>query len=99
MAKKAETQENEGQVEDNGAPVQRNPQTREVTKLELPFPEPKKPNEKAANYFIEHDGVYPHDEVIVTDDLEVFPATQKGENAATNYCMAKGIKQHKFSRY
>jgi hypothetical protein len=77
--------------------VYRDPKTKEVTDLVLPFPNAKTPKEVAANYFVEHEQ-YTLDEVIVCDDSTVFPGTQKGQNAAINYCAAKGIGQHTVSR-
>jgi hypothetical protein len=46
---------------------------------------------------VEHEQ-YTLDEVIVCDDGVVFAGTQKGQNGAANYCTAKGIGQHTFSR-
>lgn len=81
------------QAEENGAGeigVVRHPETREVISLVLPNPEPKTMGEVAENYFAEHEQ-YTLNEVIVAPDFTVFPGSPKGQNAADNYCMAKGL--------
>jgi len=77
--------------------VYRNPKTREVTDLVLPFPNAKTPKEVAANYFVEHEQ-YTLDEVIVCDDFVVFPGTARGQNAADNHCLNNKVSKHTYSR-
>lgn len=77
--------------------VYRDPKTREVQDLVLPHKDPRTPKQMAENYFVEHEQ-YTLDEVIVCDDGTVFPGTQKGANAAANYCAANKTTQHTYSR-
>lgn len=80
-----------------GMGVYRDPKTNEVAELVLPHPEPSTPKQKGENYFIEHEQ-YTLDKVFVTSDLTVFPGTDKGKNAASNYAQAKGLSVHEVSR-
>lgn len=77
--------------------VERDEKTGERTKLTVPHEDPTTPEQKAENYFAEHPE-YPHAEIVVTDDLVVFPGDAKGKNSADNYAKPRGIGSQVFAK-